>query len=152
MKSSLRYQEGHLYEHHGAWYVRYRRKVRHEDGSSTGNGWPGAWGARAILRTPLTSSGVGRNSCWLSIAIAQCLLKNHDRRVRRRSLSSLGQRGATRQHKPRLSSHLENLSSRSSREHWIARISNCGRQSDIGSDCAREGSLEEHTPTNQVGS
>jgi hypothetical protein len=35
MKSSLRYQEGHLYEHHGAWYVRYRRKVRHEDGSST---------------------------------------------------------------------------------------------------------------------
>ncbi|MGB7465110.1 MAG: hypothetical protein WBW14_19610, partial [Candidatus Acidiferrum sp.] len=35
MKSSLRYQEGHLYEHHGAWYVRYRRKVRHEDGAST---------------------------------------------------------------------------------------------------------------------
>lgn len=34
-----------------------------------GNGGPGAWGARAILRTPLTSGGVGRNSCWLSIAI-----------------------------------------------------------------------------------
>jgi hypothetical protein len=34
-----------------------------------GNGRPGAWGARAILRTPLTSGGVGRNSCWLSIAI-----------------------------------------------------------------------------------
>jgi hypothetical protein len=27
MKSSLRYQEGHLYEHHGAWYVRYRRSA-----------------------------------------------------------------------------------------------------------------------------
>jgi hypothetical protein len=34
-----------------------------------GNGGPGAWGARAILRTPLSSGGVGRNSCWLSIEI-----------------------------------------------------------------------------------
>src|SRR4029077_13059016 len=66
MKSSLRYQEGHLYEHHGAWYVRYRRKVRHEDGSST---WKRT--ARRLGRScDFTNSfDVGRNSCWLSIAI-----------------------------------------------------------------------------------
>jgi hypothetical protein len=30
---TVRYQEGHLYEHHNAWYVRYRERVRKEDGS-----------------------------------------------------------------------------------------------------------------------
>jgi integrase len=30
---AVRYQEGHLYVHHDAWYVRYRERVRQEDGS-----------------------------------------------------------------------------------------------------------------------
>jgi len=30
---TVRYQEGHLYVHHDAWYVRYRERVRQEDGS-----------------------------------------------------------------------------------------------------------------------
>jgi integrase len=30
---TVRYQEGHLYVHHNAWYVRYRERVRKEDGS-----------------------------------------------------------------------------------------------------------------------
>jgi integrase len=34
MKTDLRYQNGSLYQHHGAWYVRYRQRVSKEDGSS----------------------------------------------------------------------------------------------------------------------
>lgn len=33
MTKTVRYQEGHLYVHHNAWYVRYRERVRKEDGS-----------------------------------------------------------------------------------------------------------------------
>src|SRR6267142_820625 len=33
MKTDLRYQTGFLYEHHGAWYVRYRQRISKEDGS-----------------------------------------------------------------------------------------------------------------------
>jgi len=33
MTKPVRYQEGHLYVHHDAWYVRYRERVRQEDGS-----------------------------------------------------------------------------------------------------------------------
>src|SRR5216684_4477877 len=33
MKTDLRYQNGSLYEHHGAWYVRYRQRISKEDGS-----------------------------------------------------------------------------------------------------------------------
>jgi hypothetical protein len=34
MKAYFRYQEGYLYEEHGAWCVRYRQRVPQEDGSS----------------------------------------------------------------------------------------------------------------------
>jgi integrase len=34
MKAHLRYQNGYLYEDHGAWYVRYRQRVFQENGSS----------------------------------------------------------------------------------------------------------------------
>ncbi len=34
MKPDLRYQKGYLYEHHGAWYVRYSQRISQEDGSS----------------------------------------------------------------------------------------------------------------------
>jgi len=34
MKADLRYQNGYLYEHHGAWYVRYRQRISQQDGSS----------------------------------------------------------------------------------------------------------------------
>ena len=34
MKTSFRYQNGYLYEDHGAWYVRYRQRILTEDGSS----------------------------------------------------------------------------------------------------------------------
>jgi len=33
MKTDLRYQNGFLYEHHGAWYLRYRQRISKEDGS-----------------------------------------------------------------------------------------------------------------------
>ena len=33
MTKTVRYQEGHLYVHHEAWYVRYRERVRQVDGS-----------------------------------------------------------------------------------------------------------------------
>jgi integrase len=33
MTKPVRYQEGHLYVHHEAWYVRYRERVRQLDGS-----------------------------------------------------------------------------------------------------------------------
>ena len=33
MTKPVRYQEGHLYVHHDAWYVRYRERVRQKDGS-----------------------------------------------------------------------------------------------------------------------
>jgi hypothetical protein len=33
MKTDLRYQNGSLYQHHGAWYVRYRQRISKEDGS-----------------------------------------------------------------------------------------------------------------------
>ena len=34
MTKSVRYQGGQLYVHHGAWFVRYRVRVRREDGST----------------------------------------------------------------------------------------------------------------------
>jgi hypothetical protein len=34
MTKSVRYQDGQLYVHHGAWFVRYRVRVRQEDGST----------------------------------------------------------------------------------------------------------------------
>ena len=34
MKAGLRYQNGCMYEHHGAWYVRYRQRILQEDGSA----------------------------------------------------------------------------------------------------------------------
>jgi integrase len=34
MKTHLRYQNGFLYEHHGAWYVRYRQRISKGDGST----------------------------------------------------------------------------------------------------------------------
>lgn len=34
MKANFCYQNGYLYEHHGAWHVRYRQRIRQEDGSS----------------------------------------------------------------------------------------------------------------------
>jgi integrase len=37
MKTDLRYQLGSLYEHHGAWYVRYHQRISKEDGSSNLN-------------------------------------------------------------------------------------------------------------------
>jgi hypothetical protein len=33
MKIDVRYQNGFLYEHHGAWYVRYYQRTSKEDGS-----------------------------------------------------------------------------------------------------------------------
>jgi integrase len=33
MTQAVRYQEGHLYKHHGAWYVRYRERVKRTDGA-----------------------------------------------------------------------------------------------------------------------
>jgi len=33
MTKPVRYQEGHLYVHHEAWFVRYREPVRRPDGS-----------------------------------------------------------------------------------------------------------------------
>lgn len=33
MNANLRYQNGYLYESHGAWFVRYRRRILQEDGS-----------------------------------------------------------------------------------------------------------------------
>jgi len=34
MKATHRYQNGRLYEEHGAWYVQYRQRIAREDGSS----------------------------------------------------------------------------------------------------------------------
>ena len=34
MKTHFRYQNGYLYEHHGAWHVRYRQRISQSDGSS----------------------------------------------------------------------------------------------------------------------
>jgi hypothetical protein len=33
MKTNLRYQNGFLYKHHGAWYVRYYQRTSKEDGA-----------------------------------------------------------------------------------------------------------------------
>jgi integrase len=33
MTKTVRYQEGYLFEHHGAWFVRYRERVQRENGS-----------------------------------------------------------------------------------------------------------------------
>jgi hypothetical protein len=46
MKTDVRYQNGFLYEHHGAWYVRYYQRTSKEDGTrqlnhaSKRNSWP----------------------------------------------------------------------------------------------------------------
>jgi len=33
MKTNFCYQNGYLYEHHGAWHVRYRQRISQDDGS-----------------------------------------------------------------------------------------------------------------------
>jgi len=37
MKTDLRYQNGCLYEHHGAWYVRYRQRISQAGGATKRN-------------------------------------------------------------------------------------------------------------------
>jgi integrase len=37
MKTNLRYQNGFLYEHHGAWFVRYSQRISKQDGSTNLN-------------------------------------------------------------------------------------------------------------------
>jgi len=37
MKTNLRYQNGSLYEHHGAWFVRYSQRISKQDGSTNLN-------------------------------------------------------------------------------------------------------------------
>jgi integrase len=37
MKTNLRYQNGSLYEHHGAWFVRYSQRISEQDGSANLN-------------------------------------------------------------------------------------------------------------------
>ena len=37
MKTNLRYQNGFLYEHHGAWFVRYSQRISELDGSTSFN-------------------------------------------------------------------------------------------------------------------
>ena len=37
MKANLRYKNGSLYEHHGAWFVRYSRRILEQDGSTNLN-------------------------------------------------------------------------------------------------------------------
>jgi len=37
MKTNLRYQNGSLYEHHGAWFVRYSQRISEQDGSTSLN-------------------------------------------------------------------------------------------------------------------
>jgi integrase len=37
MKTNLRYQNGSLYEHYGAWFVRYSRRISEQDGSTNLN-------------------------------------------------------------------------------------------------------------------
>jgi integrase len=37
MKTNLRYQNGFLYEHHGAWFVRYSQRISKHDGSTNLN-------------------------------------------------------------------------------------------------------------------
>jgi hypothetical protein len=39
MTKSVRYQDGQLYVHHGSWFVRYRVRVRQEDGSTKQMVW-----------------------------------------------------------------------------------------------------------------
>src|SRR5208337_2662206 len=37
MKTNVRYQQGFLYEHHGAWFVRYSQRISKQDGSTNLN-------------------------------------------------------------------------------------------------------------------
>jgi hypothetical protein len=50
MKMDGRYQNGFLYEHHGAWYVRYYQRTSKEDGTCQ-------------LNLFLTSCGVEHHLC-----------------------------------------------------------------------------------------
>jgi hypothetical protein len=63
MKTDVRYQNGFLYEHHGAWYVRYYQRTSKEDGTCQLNHAPNIWGAPKIFAIFLTSSGVEHHLC-----------------------------------------------------------------------------------------
>jgi hypothetical protein len=68
MKANLRYQNGSLYEHHGAWFVRYTRRISEQDGTTNLNRVSKYWGAPKTFGVFLMSNGAGHHSCKPSIA------------------------------------------------------------------------------------
>jgi hypothetical protein len=69
MNANLRYQNGYLYESHGAWFVRYRQRILQEDGSGKLNCTAKHLGRCKDSPIFLKSSGVEQHSCKPSIAI-----------------------------------------------------------------------------------
>jgi hypothetical protein len=77
-KANFRYQNGYLYEHHGAWRVRYRQRISQEDGSSRFQHVPQHLGRCKDFSILLRSSSVGYPSCKPSIAIGSAqILESH---------------------------------------------------------------------------
>lgn len=75
MKAGLRYQNGCMYEHHEAWYVRYRQRILREDGSAKLNHASKHLGRSADFSNILKSSYVGHPSCKPSIAIGSVRIR-----------------------------------------------------------------------------
>jgi hypothetical protein len=75
MKTDLRYQNGCLYEHHGAWYVRYRQRISQEGGATKRNHASKHLGRSVDFPNIFTSNDVGHPSCKSSIAIASVYIR-----------------------------------------------------------------------------
>jgi hypothetical protein len=75
MKATHRYQNGRLYEEHGAWYVQYRQRIALEDGSSKLNRAAKHLGRSQDFAIFSTSSGVGHHSCKSSTATGSAQIR-----------------------------------------------------------------------------
>jgi hypothetical protein len=69
MKTDVRYQNGFLYEHHGAWYVRYYQRTSKEDGTRQLNHASKHLGRSKTFAIFLMSSCAEHHSCKQSIVI-----------------------------------------------------------------------------------
>jgi hypothetical protein len=75
MKATHRYQNGRLYEEHGAWYVQYRQRIAQEDGSSKLGRASKHLGRTQDFANIFDVGGVGRRSCKSSIAIGSAQIR-----------------------------------------------------------------------------
>jgi len=151
MTADLRYQNGYLYEHNGAWYVRYRQQISQEDGAS---------------KLKLVSKDLGRSKDFSNIFEVERCRASFMQTVNRDRLSADSRITLTTfvegAYLPWTKEERRASTSKGHHQVWInhfrdrvgnfgSRLSHRGCQSNVARDRQREGSYENDVATHQVG-